>query len=328
MTGGSKARRAAVRSPSTATPADGIVDAGHAAGARHRLAVDDVAVAERLGPAPQLVDRRGRHAPERDGVAVAAQVGQGRLLQGREHEAAGAQGPGQRVAGAAVDQVAARPAMTPAWGPPSSLSPENVTRAAPAASVWRAAGSRPARRGPAASHGVAASSRPEPRSTTTGRPRAARAATSTGLGEADDAVVRLVHLEDDGDVVVIFERALVVGQSGAVGRADLDQPGARLRHHLGDAEAAADLDQLAPGHDDVAAGGQRGEHEQHGGGAVVHDEGGLGPARPGQQGGGVAVARAPPAGGQVELEVGVGAGATGRRAGPGPGWCGAARRWR
>ena len=63
------------------------------------------------------------------------------------------------------------PAITPAWGPPRSLSPENVTRAAPDASVWRAAGSVASHGGgPPASHGVAASRRPEPRSATTGTP--------------------------------------------------------------------------------------------------------------------------------------------------------------
>ena len=70
--------------------------------------------------------------------------------------------------------------MTPAWGPPSSLSPEKVTRAAPAASVWRAAGSPASHAGgPPASQGVAASSRPDPMSATTGGPSPASSATST-----------------------------------------------------------------------------------------------------------------------------------------------------
>ena len=50
------------------------------------------------------------------------------------------------------------------------------------------------------------------------------------------------------------DRALVVGAAGAVGGADLDQPRARLRDHVGDAEAAADLDQLPARDDDLAPG--------------------------------------------------------------------------
>ena len=91
-------------------------------------------------------------------------------------------------------------------------------------------------------------------------------------------------LEIDAEAVQIgVERGGVVTHAGAVGRADLDQPASRLGHDLGHPEAAADLDQLAPGHDDPAAPGQRREHQQHRGGTVVHHEGGLGPARPGQQ---------------------------------------------
>ena len=37
--------------------------------------------------------------------------------------------------------ISARPAMRPAWGPPSSLSPENVTTSAPSASDASTVGS-------------------------------------------------------------------------------------------------------------------------------------------------------------------------------------------
>ncbi len=63
------------------------------------------------------------------------------------------------------------------------------------------------------------------------------------LGEAGDAVVRPVHLEDELDLV---GNPLVVGDAGAIGGADLDETCARLLHDVGDAEAATDLDQLAP----------------------------------------------------------------------------------
>ena len=63
--------------------------------------------------------------------------------------------------------------MTPAWGPPSSLSPLKVTSAAPSAKVWRAAGSPASQAGgPSGSHGQAASSSPEPMSATRGTPSA------------------------------------------------------------------------------------------------------------------------------------------------------------
>ena len=88
---------------------------------------------------------------------------------------------------------------------------------------------------------------------------------------------------------------------------DLDEPAPRLRHDLGDPEPAADLDQLAARHDDVAAAGQRGQREEHRGRVVVHDEPGLGAARLGEQRAGVVMARAPPAGVEVVLEVGGGA---------------------
>ncbi len=72
--------------------------------------------------------------------------------------------------------------MMPAWGPPSSLSPLKVTSAAPAASVWRAAGSPPSHAGgPSASHGQAASSRPEPMSATTGTEAPSVATSATAV---------------------------------------------------------------------------------------------------------------------------------------------------
>ena len=74
----------------------------------------------------------------------------------------------------------ARPAITPAWGPPNNLSPEKVTRSAPASRLWTAPGSSVSQDGgPSASHGQPASNRPEPRSATTGTPRPAISATPT-----------------------------------------------------------------------------------------------------------------------------------------------------
>ena len=67
--------------------------------------------------------------------------------------------------------------MIPACGPPSSLSPENVTSAAPASTAWRTPGSSRSHGGRCGSHGVVSSSSPDPASTITGGPSAASSAT-------------------------------------------------------------------------------------------------------------------------------------------------------
>ena len=50
--------------------------------------------------------------------------------------------------------------------------------------------------------------------------------------------------------------AVEVGGPRPVRRPDLDQPSAGPAHDLGDPDATADLDQLAPRHRDTAAAGQ------------------------------------------------------------------------
>ena len=94
------------------------------------------------------------------------------------------------------------------------------------------------------------------------------------LGEADDAEVRLVHAQEERGLG--RDRALVVGGARAVRRPDLDEPRAGAREHVGDAEAVADLDQLAARDEHLAPLGERGEREQHRGGVVVDDERRLG----------------------------------------------------
>ena len=65
---------------------------------------------------------------------------------------------------------------------------------------------------------------------------------------------------------------LVVGRARAIRRPDLDEPRAGARENVRDAEAVADLDQLAARHDDLAVLGERREREEHRGGVVVDDE--------------------------------------------------------
>src|SRR5581483_11455675 len=70
------------------------------------------------------------------------------------------------------------------------------------------------------------------------------------LAEADDAEVRLVHAQEERSLRA--DRALVVGGPRPVGRPDLDQPRARAGEDVRDAEAVADLDQLAARDDHLA----------------------------------------------------------------------------
>ena len=106
-------------------------------------------------------------------------------------------------------------------------------------------------------------------STTTGTPSAAELRRDVdGAGEAGDHEVRGVDLEDERGV-----RADGVGVVGAASTRFV-VPTSRSRapvdgEQVGDAEAVADLDQLAAGDDDLAPGGQRGGDEDERGGAVV-----------------------------------------------------------
>ena len=91
----------------------------------------------------------------------------------------------------------------------------------------------------------------------------------------------------------------------AVGGADLAEHGAAAQHDVGDAELAADLDQLSPRDDDLSAVGERLERQQDGGRIVVDHQRVLGAGQPLQQRLHVAVPGAPFLPGQIELEIGV-----------------------
>ena len=120
------------------------------------------------------------------------------------------------------------------------------------------------------------------------------------LVKALNAVVGRMNLQDHGRVG--RDGALVVGQVRAVGGADLDEPGARGRHDIGDAEAAADLDELAATHDDLFARGMGGQHQQHRGGIVIDDERVLGTGERTDQLRGVLLARSARTGVDAVLE--------------------------
>ncbi len=88
--------------------------------------------------------------------------------------------------------------------------------------------------------------------------------------EAGLLEVAAMDLQDDG--AIRFERASIVGEVRAIRRADFDEPRAAPFHDLGNAEAPADLDQLAARHDRRAAVGQRVERQHQCRRAVVHDQ--------------------------------------------------------
>ena len=91
------------------------------------------------------------------------------------------------------------------------------------------------------------------------------------LGESRDLEIRTMHAQQQPRA--FGDGLFVVGDAGAVGRAHLAQDCARLRHHVGNAERAADLHQFAARDDDFSAVGQRVQRQQDRSGVVVHDDG-------------------------------------------------------
>ena len=100
---------------------------------------------------------------------------------------------------------------------------------------------------------------------------------------------------------------VVVGGARAVGRADLAQPRAGALHDLGDAEAVADLDELAARDDDLAPAGERREREHERGRAVVDADRRLGAGQLATSAATWSWREPRPPRGQVELEVRVAA---------------------
>ena len=132
--------------------------------------------------------------------------------------------------------------------------------------------------------------------------------------ESHHPVVGGVNLEEQGRVR--SDGLGVVAQVRPVGGAHLAQAGPAAQHDVGDAELAADLDQLSPRHHHLAAAGQRLQGEQDGGGVVVDDERVLGARQAPEEPLHVGVARAALLGGEIELQVAVGGG-DGRHPGDG-----------
>ena len=139
--------------------------------------------------------------------------------------------------------------------------------------------------------------KPLPRSSITGsekrRPRADELCQRRPFDETFNPEVRRVHAQDGAGRLADGQR--VVGHARPVRGAYFAQPRARLRHHVRHAEAAANLDQLRPRHHHLASPCQRGERQQHGRRAVVHDDRRFCSREAAEQPFGMGVARAPPA---------------------------------
>ena len=124
-------------------------------------------------------------------------------------------------------------------------------------------------------------------------------------GEAAEVEVRAMDFQNEGGA--LGDRFFVIVEMGFVGGADFDEFGAGGFEDVGDAEAAADFDELAAGDDDFgfAFGDEGTKGEDEGGGAVVDHGGGFGFDEDGEGFFEEGSAFATLAGGEVDLEVAV-----------------------
>ena len=108
-----------------------------------------------------------------------------------------------------------------------------------------------------------------------------------------DRVIAGVDLQDQRRLGT--DRGGEIAQMGAVGGTDLAQPRAGALHDVGQAERAADLDQLAARDDRLAPGRQRVQCQHQRAGIVVDRERRLGAGQAHEPGGDMVVALAAPA---------------------------------
>ena len=264
---------------------------------------------DRIGPPAQVLGRRGDHPPDGDvGDRPAGPVeperrgerGQGHLL--------GSNGAGQRVLPDPRDEVGATDDQP-------GLRPTDQLVAAERDQVGAGGEALGRRRlvGEAESRGLEQGPAPQvvddDRAVLVGEPGELdriRCLDEPGLRE-----VRRMDAQDDGRPPV-RERRFEVGGAGPVRRPDLDEARAGSSDDLRDADATADLDQLAARDRDAMLAGQPDrEHESRG--VVDGDEGVLGAGQRDQV---VLHGTEPGAampGGPVEFEQRIGAGRTRRR---------------
>ena len=185
--------------------------------------------------------------------------------------------------------------MIPACGPPSSLSPLKQTRSTPAAIDACTVGS-PAR---------SSTRQPLPMSSTTGTfiDRAAAIKSSSDGRSVNPSIRKLDGCTRRNMAVAGRDRRHVIVDARAVGGAHLAQHRSGLPHHVGHAEAAADLHQLAARNDHLPAAREAGQDQQCRGGVVVDHDGRFGAGERGEQRFGVDRARAAFAAGHVVFQV-------------------------
>ena len=263
--------------------------------ARHGLEPATPAAASRsasaLGP-PRAAPRRRRAAPPRSASPGRRSVASSAARVSLSTRSARASGCRR-----SRSTRSARPSSSPACGPPSSLSPLAVTRSAPAAQRARRRPARPAAAGPARAARSRCRRRPGRRA------RPARA-TATAAGEPRDDEVRRVHLEHEAGLAARSRPRsrpacvrLVVPTSRSRAPVDVSRSGSRKPSPI--STSSPRLTTIS------RPGGQRGRGEHERRGAVVDHVHRLG----GGHGGGQRLQRAaaapgPPAGGEVELDVG------------------------
>src|SRR6266568_336087 len=74
---------------------------------------------------------------------------------------------------------------------------------------------------------------------------------------------------------LFVDRVFIVGETRAIGGADLAEDCTALFHDLRDSKAVPDFDELAARDDDFAAASKSREGDQDGGGAIVDDDRGF-----------------------------------------------------
>jgi len=72
---------------------------------------------------------------------------------------------------------------------------------------------------------------------------------------------------------LVRDGVAIIREVRSVGGAHFDQPRPALRHHVGQPERTANLDELAARNEDFASRRERGQDQQRGAGIVVDDRG-------------------------------------------------------
>ena len=255
--------------PGRAIPMDGMV-ARQGPCHHHRLARHHLTACRCLGPAAQVVERGGGQLPQGDRLpGVAAKVGERHGLQGLQHQTTGAQGPGQGMPAAPIDQISPagdhpglgsteqlvaaerddRRRPRPVSGGRRVRRPARMAARARATGSWHRAdptrGPRPRDLPPPAVCLFRGRSAPGPNLMAGLAGQFDQFGDPHGRHKAGDPVVGWVHLEHQGRVLA--EGAVIIGEPGPVGRSNLDQAGAGRLENVRYAETRRRFRPVHPG---------------------------------------------------------------------------------